>query len=134
MDLNNLGPTELSMRLVFETQQPLTPETPRILNRAFSADPIVLPVGSGWVHAVFPIALAAFIADRGTAEGALSIDPALHEGAVLSTRAGRKSYCAALNVITDRPLRISRRASTFIGRAVSRPNAAMVSTRSIRFP
>lgn len=51
MDVNNTGPTDLDLRLVFETLGPAGPT-----NIAFSIDPIHLFGGSGWQRIVFPIA------------------------------------------------------------------------------
>lgn len=53
MDLINLGSTDLALRLVFEDPT-VGPPT----NLAFSANAFVLPAGSGWVHAVFPIGIS----------------------------------------------------------------------------
>lgn len=65
MDLINLGQTELSIRLEFEN--PFAGSDFALTNTA-----IVLPVGSGWTRAFFPIALGQFTALGGTVEGALA--------------------------------------------------------------
>lgn len=51
MDLNNLGPTTLSLRLYLDGPLGST---------AVSKSAIVLPVGSGWTSVVFPMLPAAF--------------------------------------------------------------------------
>lgn len=45
MDVNNLGPNALSLRLLFEAPGA----------SALSSDAILVPVGSGWTHIAFPI-------------------------------------------------------------------------------
>ena len=53
MDVNNTGPNDLDLRLVFETLGPSGPT-----NIAFSIDPISVLNGSGWQRIIFPIAPA----------------------------------------------------------------------------
>jgi PEP-CTERM motif len=67
MDINNLGATELSLRLLFEDPIPGPPS-----NIAASLVPIVLPASSGWQHVVFPIGVADLHALQGSVIGALS--------------------------------------------------------------
>jgi hypothetical protein len=64
MDLRNLGPNDLSIRLLFEDPIPGPP-----LNIAISSSPILLPSGGGWVHATFDVTaggLTALLGDVGT--------------------------------------------------------------------
>ena len=49
MDLNNLGQSDLALRLMFEKIRLVVP-LPMI---AFSADPVLGAQASGWVHVVF---------------------------------------------------------------------------------
>jgi hypothetical protein len=93
MDLNNLGQTELALRLLFEDPM-FGPPT----NSAFSADPILVPAGSGWVHVVFPVAPAALIANLGTAEGALMNTTALRIFHSLADAVPGPSVVASLGV------------------------------------
>ena len=67
MDLINLGPTDLSLRLLFEDPTGAPPT-----NVAISTTPIVLAVGSGWVHATFDIGLGALTSLVGDSSAALS--------------------------------------------------------------
>jgi hypothetical protein len=67
MDLNNLGTSDLSLRLLFSDPN-LAPPT----NLAFSTDPIFLPAGSGWNHVVFPITPADLTAGVGNVVDALT--------------------------------------------------------------
>jgi hypothetical protein len=66
MDVNNLGNTDLVLRLLFEDPMGAPPT-----NIAFSDDGIILPAGGGWIHAVFDVTPGALVAALGTAEGAL---------------------------------------------------------------
>jgi len=65
MDVNNLGSSDLTLRLMFS--DPLTgpPE-----NIAFS-DGVVVPAGSGWLPVEFPIGLSDLTAGLGSVEDAL---------------------------------------------------------------
>jgi hypothetical protein len=67
MDVNNLGSTDLYLRLLFADPMDAPPE-----NEAFSTTGIFLPVGSGWRSVVFPVGLGFFTADAGTALAALT--------------------------------------------------------------
>jgi hypothetical protein len=67
MDLNNLGSTELSIRLLFENPM-MGPPT----DEAVSTVPVILAPGSGWTHAFFPIDSSSFTSVAGTVDGALS--------------------------------------------------------------
>ena len=51
MDVRNLGATTVSLRVYFDGPD----------GTAFSADPINLPSGSGWMHVVFPTVPAALV-------------------------------------------------------------------------
>ncbi len=66
MDLNNLGMTDLSLRLLFSDPMGGPPT-----NQAFSKVPVKLPVGSGWTSAYFSIAPADLTASIGSATAAL---------------------------------------------------------------
>lgn len=67
VDLNNLGSTDQSLRLLF---------TDGILpagnNAAVSTDAVVVPAGSGWITAVFPITPSDLTVQLGSANQALS--------------------------------------------------------------
>jgi hypothetical protein len=68
MDLNNLGASDLSLRLLFS--DPIAgPPT----DQAFSKVPLKLPMGSGWISAYFPIGPADLMAI-----GPGSVTAALH--------------------------------------------------------
>jgi PEP-CTERM motif len=70
MDVNNFGPSDLYLRLLFEDFGAV-PGPP--LNLALSAQAISVPAGSGWTTAFFPITPADLIVETfGTAIGALS--------------------------------------------------------------
>ena len=68
MDVNNLGATSLSLRLIFEdaagVQNPL--------NSAVSTSAVVVPAGSGWVHVSFPVDAAHLTALTGSVATALA--------------------------------------------------------------
>ncbi len=69
MSLNNIGATELHLRLVFG--DPSSPGgTPR--NQAISTQPVVVPPGSGWTSVVFPILPEDLTAVVGSASAVLS--------------------------------------------------------------
>lgn len=64
MNLNNLGQTDLFLRILFEDPF-MGPPT----NIACSTVPVVVPAGSGWTTAMFPVAagdLTALLGDVGT--------------------------------------------------------------------
>jgi hypothetical protein len=67
LDLINLGPTELTIRLLFED-----PSLGPPLNEAVSNVGIVLPVGSGWINGLIPIGISDLTALEGTVASALS--------------------------------------------------------------
>jgi hypothetical protein len=67
MDLNNLGATDLEIRLLFENPVGGPPTDEAISTAGASLAP-----GSGWVHAFFPLDPSAFTATEGTVAGALS--------------------------------------------------------------
>jgi hypothetical protein len=50
MWVNNFGPSDLALRLAFEVLGMMGPT-----DIAFSADPVLVPQGSGWQQIVFPI-------------------------------------------------------------------------------
>ena len=62
MDLRNLARTELSIRLYFEDPIAAPP-----LDEAVTTMSVVLPVGAGWTHVVFPISPAALTVLQGSA-------------------------------------------------------------------
>lgn len=66
MDLNNFGPSDLSLRVLFEDPMGGPPA-----NIAFSSDAIVLPAGSGWTSVIFPVSLADLTAGQGDGAAAL---------------------------------------------------------------
>jgi hypothetical protein len=68
MDLNNFGPTDLDLRLLFEDFAGLPPP----VNLALSTEPVSLQAGSGWVTVTFPIHPGALTAPFGTAAAALA--------------------------------------------------------------
>ena len=65
MNLINLGQTDLSIRLEFEN--PFAGGDFAVTNTA-----VVLPSGSGWTHAIFPIGVNHLTALQGTVAGALT--------------------------------------------------------------
>ncbi len=67
MDVRNLGPQDVSLRLLFEELSGSTP-----VNQAISANAIVVPAGGQWTRIAFPILPAALVAGTGTVDGALS--------------------------------------------------------------
>jgi hypothetical protein len=69
MDVNNFGPDDLNLRLLFE-DLPAAPGPP--VNLALSAAAVLVPAGSGWTSIEFPIAPGDLISPAGTASGALS--------------------------------------------------------------
>ena len=71
MDVNNFGPEDLFLRLLFE-DLPAVPGSPPV-NLALSADPVVVPANSGWMTIYFSIAPADLVIETfGTVIGALS--------------------------------------------------------------
>ena len=66
MSANNLGTTDLYLRLVFEDPIAGPP-----MNIAYSSDPIFLPAGSGWESLIFPVAPLFLTAGLGDVETAL---------------------------------------------------------------
>lgn len=66
MQVNNVGLTDLSLRLLFEDPMGGPPS-----NAAISSDAIVVPSGSGWVSILFPIAPDALTAVFGSVSAAL---------------------------------------------------------------
>jgi hypothetical protein len=66
MDLNNLGQTDLSLRLLFEDPMMGPP-----MNLAFSTVPVFLSAGSGWTSVTFLIRPEDLTAGLGTVDGAL---------------------------------------------------------------
>ncbi|MCW5610743.1 MAG: PEP-CTERM sorting domain-containing protein [Rubrivivax sp.] len=59
MDVNNFGPSDLSLRLLFEGGGPPTTDA------AWSAAPVFVPAGSGWQRVAFPITVADLAAPPG---------------------------------------------------------------------
>jgi len=68
MYVNNFGPNDLFLRLLFEDFEGLGPP----VNLALSTNAIFVPANSGWVNVQFPIAPANLTALFGTAIGALT--------------------------------------------------------------
>jgi hypothetical protein len=66
MDVNNLGTTDLALRLLFENPQ-VGPPT----DVAISQNPIIVPAGSGWISVLFPIKVSDLLALDGTVQNAL---------------------------------------------------------------
>lgn len=67
MDVNNLGATDLFLRLMFEDPTVGPPS-----NTAFSTEAILLPAGSGWTSVIFPILATDLTAGLGSVAAALS--------------------------------------------------------------
>ena len=67
MDLNNLGNSDLYLRLLFADPVAGPPA-----NVGFSKDALYLPAGGGWTPAVFPILPADLIAGLGNVNAALT--------------------------------------------------------------
>jgi hypothetical protein len=67
MNVNNLGTTDLFLRLVFENPTVGPPD-----DIAFSTDAVFVPGGSGWVSVVFSIVPSALTAGLGSVTDALS--------------------------------------------------------------
>lgn len=67
MSVNNFGPSDLFLRLMFEDPIPGPPN-----NVAFSTNPIFVGAGSGWTNIMFPILPASLTAGLGTVNGALA--------------------------------------------------------------
>ena len=68
MDVNNFGPSDLYLGLLFEDFAGAGPP----VNLALSANAIFVPANSGWLSVQFPVATANLIAVLGTANGALT--------------------------------------------------------------
>ena len=66
MSVNNLGTSDLFLRLAFED-----PTIGPPVNIAYSSDPVVVPAGSGWVSIVFPVGPSFLTAGLGDVETAL---------------------------------------------------------------
>jgi hypothetical protein len=67
MDVNNMGTTDLFLRLLLETANP-APGPP--LNAALTTVAQQVPANSGWIHIVFPLMPGDLTAVLGTATGA----------------------------------------------------------------
>ena len=67
MDVRNLGPTDLTLRLLFEDPVAGPP-----VNVAVSTHGILVPVGGDWVNVIFPIAPGALTAVLGDVNLALT--------------------------------------------------------------
>lgn len=72
MDVNNLGGTDLYLRLLFEDPQGGPPS-----NLAFSSDALLVPAGSGWMSILFPVAQSDLTAALGSIDAALGNTTAL---------------------------------------------------------
>jgi hypothetical protein len=66
MSANNIGNTDLFLRLAFEDPIPGPP-----MNIAYSSDPIFIEAGSGWTTLTFPVGLSFLTAGLGDIETAL---------------------------------------------------------------
>lgn len=67
MSVNNLGSTDLFLRLLFEDPMGAPPT-----NVAFSIDAVFVAAGGGWQNIVFPVAPTDLTAQMGSVEAALS--------------------------------------------------------------
>jgi hypothetical protein len=67
MDVNNFGPEDLVLRLLFVNFPVAGPPT----DVAWTLAPISVPAGSGWANVVFDLSAANLFAPFGTAAGAL---------------------------------------------------------------
>jgi len=67
MQVNNLGNTDLALRVYFED-----PDTGPPTNTAISTLPVLLPVGSGWTSVAFPIAAGDLTALTGSVDAVLA--------------------------------------------------------------
>jgi hypothetical protein len=67
MAVNNLGSSDLALRLLFEDSMGGPPT-----NAAFSTDAVSVPSGSGWMPVVFPITPADLTAELGDVTAALT--------------------------------------------------------------
>ena len=69
MDVNNFGPEDLSLRLLFEDEQPMAPPA----NLALSKNAVFVPANSGWTRVYFSIAPEDLLPGIfGTVNGALA--------------------------------------------------------------
>jgi hypothetical protein len=68
MQVNNFGPADLALRLLFADPTASAPPT----NQAISTAAVSVPAGSGWTQVVFPIAAGDLTGLLGTVEAALS--------------------------------------------------------------
>ena len=70
MDVNNVGSSDLYLRLLFEdfSNVPNTPPT----NLALSANAAIVPSGSGWQRISFDVSPSGLVATLGTVSGALA--------------------------------------------------------------
>jgi hypothetical protein len=66
MSVNNLGTSDLFLRLAFED-----PTIGPPANIAYSSDPVVVPAGSGWISIVLPVGPSFLSAGLGDVETAL---------------------------------------------------------------
>jgi hypothetical protein len=67
MQVNNVGTSDLSLRLLFEDPAGGPP-----VNQAISSLAIQVPAGSGWIPVVFPVGVGDLTALLGTVEAALA--------------------------------------------------------------
>ena len=69
MDVNNFGPSDLYLRLLFEDLEGFGPP----VNLALSANAVLVPANSGWISIEFLISPADLVVETfGTVEGALA--------------------------------------------------------------
>jgi len=93
MDLNNFGSTDLSLRLLFSDAEGGPP-----VNLAFSTVPLLLPAGSGWTPAFFPIDSADLSLGHGSVTAALHHTTELRFYHSLATTFPGEAITASLGV------------------------------------
>lgn len=93
MDVNNLGTTDLYLRLLIADPMDAPPD-----NEAYSSSAVFLPAASGWRSVMFPVGLGSFTADTGTVMAALSnaTELRLFNGAPIITGSPAPPFVAAM--------------------------------------
>ena len=105
MDINNFGPSALSLRLLFEDFDGPGPP----VNLALSANAVFVPAGSGWITVDFPITPADLVPETfGTVIGALTSVDTLRifhnpNPTFPGPGVGIPAVVVTLGVITSRP-------------------------------
>ena len=69
MDVNNFGPEDLTLRLLFVNFAEMEAVPPDV---AWTLDPVIVPAGSGWNDVLFSLSLANLFAPFGTVADALA--------------------------------------------------------------